>query len=266
MPLLPNASIKTKYDFTRSRFEWKRQFEVSPTTNIVEEGGMLTRLPGPAGNEVVQQSLTGVMGTGEALAGAALISRITADTFTDVRDYTVPANPGPWTIQLPHANLLITAPALAEAYVWDNTAAAALTVIAHIAVPAPAATQVDIDPVTGLMTFNTAEAEHDVTVTYRWNLTAVERDLILRQSHVNRGAEDQFGLMTVGYGDCLIFSSMYEASSPYLVGDSLYLLGNGCVTATNPGGGELNFGRVVSPPEPGDPYLGFEYNSAVVGP
>jgi len=51
MPLLPNASIKTKYDFTRSRFEWKRQFEVSPTTNIVEEGAMLTRLAGPAGND-----------------------------------------------------------------------------------------------------------------------------------------------------------------------------------------------------------------------
>lgn len=268
MPLLPNASIKTKYDFTRSRFEWKRQFEVSPTTNIVEEGAILTRLPGPAGNEVVQQSVTGVMGAGEALAGAALISRITANTFTDVKEYTVPVAPGPYTIQLPHGNLLLTAPATAEAYVWDLDAGppAALLVVAHIAVPAPAAGQVDIDPVTGLMTFNVAEAGHNLVVTYRWNLTAVERDLILRQSHVNRGAEDQFGLMTLGYGDCLIYSSMYDASSPYLVGDSLYLLGNGCVTATNPGGGELNFGRVVSPPEPGDPYLGFEYNSAVVGP
>jgi len=265
MPLLPNASIKTKYDFTRSRFEWKRQFEVSPTTNIVEEGAMLTRLAGPAGNEVVQQSTTGIVAAGETLAGAALISRITADTFTDVKEYTVPVAPGPYTIQLPHANLLTQPglPTTAEAYVWDVTAAVQIAVVAHIPVPAPGAGNVDIDPVTGLMTFDVNEAGHDLLVTYRWNLTAVERDLILRQSHVNRGAEDQFGLMTVGYGDCLIYSSMYEATYPYAVGDSLYLLGNGCVSTNDPGG-HYNFGRVVSPPEPGDPYLGFEYNSALL--
>jgi hypothetical protein len=45
MPLLPSASVKTKVDFTRSRFEWKRQFQVSPTANIIEEGSLLQRFP-----------------------------------------------------------------------------------------------------------------------------------------------------------------------------------------------------------------------------
>jgi len=262
MPLLPDASVKSKWDMTRCRFEWKRQFEVSPTTNIVEEASMLTRLPGPAGNEVVQLGHSGAMAAGERPAGVALISRISAYTFTDVRAVTVPAisvPPVPLQIQLPHGNLAITAPATAEAYVYDVTAAAALTVVAHVAPPAPAATQVDIDPVTGLMTFNNAEAEHDLLVTYRWNLSAVERDLILRQSHVNRGAEDQFGLMTVGSGDCLVYTTMYLASDAYTVGAQLYLNDNGLMSVTNAGGTSLAFGTVVSVPAPGDPYLGFEY-------
>jgi len=257
MPLLPNASVKTKYDFTRSRFEWKRQFEVSPTTNILEEGSVLTRLPGPAGNEVVQLGHAAAMAAGERPCGLSLQSRITADTFADVRNYTVPAAPGPYTIQLPHANLVQAGALLAEAYVWDNTAAAALTVIAHVAPPVPAATQVDIDPVTGLLAFNVAEAEHNITITYRWNLTAIERDLILRQSHVNRGAEDQFGLMTVGYGNCLVYTSMYECDQAYTVGAQLTLGAGGMFTL----GGVTNFGQVVSVPTPGDPYLGVEYIS-----
>jgi hypothetical protein len=259
MPLLPNASVKTKYDFTRSRFEWKRQFEVAPAANIVEEGSILTRLPGPAGNEVVQLGQSGALAVGERPCGLSLQSRITANTFADVRNYTVPAAPGPYTVQLPHANLLLVAPATAQAYLWDNTAAAAITVVAHIAVPAPGPGNVDIDPVTGLMTFDVAEAEHNITITYRWNLTAIERDLILRQSHVNRGAEDQFGLMTVGYGNCLVYTSMYEADQAYTVGAQL-TLGNGGVFTL---GGATNFGRVVSVPSPGDPYLGVEYISPV---
>jgi len=259
MPLLPNASVKTKYDFTRSRFEWKRQFEVSPTTNIVEEGSVLTRLPGPAGNEVVQLGHAGAMAAGERPVGLSLQSRITANTFADVRNYTVPAAPGPYTIQLPHAGLIDLGALTAEAYVWDYDAGppAALTVIPHVAPPAPLAGQVDIDPVTGLMTFNAAEAGHNIDITYRWNLTAIERDLILRQSHVNRGAEDQFGLMTVGYGDCVVYTSMYECDQAYTVGAQLTLGANGLFTL----GGATNFGMVVSVPSPGDPYLGVEYIS-----
>lgn len=257
MPLLPNASVKTKYDFTRSRFEWKRQFEVSPTANILEEGSVVTRLPGPAGNEVVHLGQSGVLATGERACGLSLQSRITANTFVDVRNYTVPAAPGPYAIQLPHANLVLAGAALAEAYVWDNTAGSVITVVAHIAVPAPGGGNVDIDPVTGLMTFDVAEAEHNITITYRWNLTAIERDLILRQSHVNRGAEDQFGLMTVGYGNCLVYTSMYECDQAYTVGAQLTLGDNGLFTL----GGVTNFGIVVSVPSPGDPYLGVEYIS-----
>ena len=254
MPLLPNASVKTKYDFTRSRFEWKRQFEVSPTTNILEEGSVVTRLPGPAGNEVVQLGHAAAMGTGERPCGLSLQSRITANTFADVRDFTIPAAPGPYTVQLPHANLIDVGGGVAEAYVYDNTAAAAMTVIAP---GAPATTQVAIDTVTGLMTFNVLQAEHSITVTYRWNMTAIERDLVLRQSHVNRGAEDQFGLMTVGYGNCLVYTSMYECDQAYLVGTQCTLGAGGLFTL----GGVTDFGLVVSVPSPGDPYLGVEYIS-----
>jgi len=276
MPLLPDASVKTKYDFTRSRFEWKRQFSVAPTANIVEEGSMLTRLPGPTGGEVVQLGQSGALAAGERPCGIALISRISANTFTMVRNVTVPAvsvPAVPLQIQLPNGNLVVTTDTwgawipvagAAEVYVWDNTAAipAPLITVVHVAPPAPIAGTVDVDPVTGLMTFNAAEAEHNLTVTYRWHLTAVERDLLLRQSHVNRGAEDQFGLMTVGYGNCWLYTSMYVAGDAYVVGGQLYLYDNGLVSATQQGA-SVAFGRVISVPSPGDPYLGFEYISPV---
>jgi len=261
MPLLPNASVKTKYDFTRSRFEWKRQFEVSPTTNILEEGSMLTRVPGPAGNEVVQLCHAGAAVGTERACGIACISRISATTFTDVRDFVVPAAPGPYTIQLPHAGLVDYGAGVAEAYVYDNTTAAALAVIAPPGPPAAGPpVQVMINTVSGLMTFNAAAAGDSVTVMYKWNLTAVERDLILRQSHVNRGAEDQFGLMTVGFGNCVVYTSMYDCHSAYAVGAPLYLIANGFVSSVDPGA-SIQFGRVISPPQPGDPYLAIEYIS-----
>lgn len=257
MPLLPNASVKTKYDFTRSRFEWKRQFEVSPLTNIVEEGSMLTRLTGPAGTEVVQLAASGAFAADEALAGLALSSRITAVTFTDVREYTIPAAPGPYTIQLPHAGLVNVGAGVGELYAVASVTGALTTVAGG----APAGGQVGTNVVSGLLTFNVAQAGEDVTITYRWNLLATERDLILRQSQVNRGAEDQFGLMTVGYGNCTVYSTMYVAGVAYAVGDQLYTINGGLVSSADPGAG-VAFGRVVSPPSPGDPYLGFEYNSA----
>jgi hypothetical protein len=258
MPLLPNASVKTKYDFTRSRFEWKRQFEVSPTTNILEEGSMLTRLPGPAGNEVVQLCHAGAAVGTERACGIALISRITATTFADVRNFVIPAVPGPYTIQLPHAGLVDYGAGVAEAYVWDNTAAVQLAVIAPPG--PPVGNQVMINTVSGLMTFPAALAGDAITVNYKWNLTAVERDLILRQSHVNRGAEDQFNLLTVGFGNCVVYTSMYDCHEAYPVGAPLYLINGGFVSSVDPGA-SIQFGHVVSPPTPGDPYLGWEYIS-----
>ncbi len=257
MSLLPGASVKTKYDFTRCRFEWKRQFQVDSTTNIVEEGSVLSRMSCPVtGEEVVRLASAALPGTNERPCGIALISRISADTFTIVERVTVPAA-APLTVQLAHSNIaestvLATA---AEAHGVDQAG----TPVASIVPGAPGGDEVSIDLVSGVATFNVSQAGMWVDMTYKWNLTAIERDAILRQSHINRGAEDQFGLMTVGYGNCWIYTTMFDAYGTYVVGQQVYTGDNGLFTDDVTVGSE--FGTVISVPSVGDPYLGVEYIS-----
>jgi hypothetical protein len=247
MPLLPSASVKTKVDFTRSRFEWKRQFQVSPTANIIEEGSLLQRVPGPAGSdEVVTLS---VMAGGQRPVGISLQSRITATTFTAVQDIVVPTA-APYTVQLAHTTLQLTGGGFGEATYWDYD----LIVPGPLAavVGAPVADTSVQTPVNGLLTFDVAQAGQHIRATYKFVLTSIERDELLRQSHVNRGAEDQFGLMTVAVGHCVVYTTMYLCTE----GDQLYLDVNGLFSKN---AGSTAFGRVITLPTPSDPYLGVEY-------
>jgi hypothetical protein len=248
--------VKTKVDFTRSRFEWKRQFQVSPTANIIEEGSLLQRIVGPSGSdEVVTLS---VMAGGQRPVGISLQSRITATTFTAVQDIVVPTA-APFTVQLAHTTLVVTGGGFGEAALWDYDVAAPNNAMVPVAPPPPPAPAVPANVTVapnGLLTFDVAEAGHHIRVTYRYVLTSIERDELLRQSHVNRGAEDQFGLMTVAVGHCVVYTTMYLCTATYAVGDQLYLDANGIFSKN---AGSTAFGRVISLPTPSDPYLGVEY-------
>jgi hypothetical protein len=250
MPLLPNASVKTKVDFTRSRFEWKRQFQVSPTANIIEEGSLLQRITSPAGTDEVVTLSTAAPDLRPV--GISLQSRITAVTFTTVQDIVVPVA-APHAVQLAHSTLVTTVGGFGEAALWDFTTGAALIAVAPPAPPG-APGSVTVDP-NGLLTFDPAQAGDRVRVTYKYVMTSIERDDLLRQSHVNRGAEDQFGLMTVAVGHCVVYTTMYVCTETYSVGDQLTLDVNGQFSLS----GATNFGRVISVPTPSDPYLGVEY-------
>jgi len=256
MALLPNASIKTKVDVTRSRFEWKRQYSVAPTTNILEEGTLLTRIPDAAGlGEVVIPAVTA--GANQHPAGISLQSRISAYTFTKCQDVVVP-HALPFTVQLAETNLINLGGDLAEARAYNITAGAAMTVFAYppAAPPAAISGQVAICPLTGACIFHLDEARDVVRITYRYTLTAIERDMLLRESHVNRGSESIFGLITVAVGHCVVYTSMYKASVAYAPGTHLQC-GDGGLFELLAAGTE--FGRVVSVPTPNDPYLGVEY-------
>jgi len=248
MSILPNASVKTKVDITRSRFEWKRQFSVAPTVNLLEEGTVLIRVPDASGlGEVVQPSTAAA-----ALrpAGISLQSRISAVTFTGVEEITVPSA-APYTVQLKKTTLVDHLGGVPELAAWDYT----LGVPAYLTVAAlPAAGTVGAT-LPGLLTFDVGNAGDKVRVVYRYILTAIERDELLHQSHVNRGAEDQFGLITVAQGHCVVYTTMYDGFTQYAVGDALTLDANGVFSKA----GATAFGEVISLPTAGDPYLGVEY-------
>lgn len=257
----PGASEKALWDMTRSEFGDRRQFSIKDGVNILNEGTFLAREDGGAGEQVVLPC-TGA--ADEIFAGVALHSGIEGYIWAAVFDTTVPNVATP-TIDVGHKNLLDdgASPATAETRVIYTATGTAFT-INDEATPPAAAGQVQVVPSTGIYTFHSGDAGANVRITYRWLLSAIERDFFLGVSNINRGAESQFGIMTVGVNRCVVYTMMYDARAKWVIlstvaGDLPVLGANGKVsTATLEAAGTL-IGRVVKAPEPGDPYLAIEY-------
>lgn len=257
MSIIPGAVVNAKYDLSRSIFETKRMYPLAAGTNIAEEASLLIQT---AGVSTVEAAVA-AGAANEVPLGVALLSFIKGSTFTKYQVGAVPAV-APLTFQLARNNLVDVGAGVAEAAVYDVTNAGYLGVAA-----APAAGVVGIDPLTGLMTFNIAEAGIDFWVRYRYNMTVVERDDLIRSSHVNRGADEQFESTSVGVGRCRVYTTMFDARCEWElllqsgVLNSPCLGPNGLWSTVNVNATGTPFGRVVSLPTVDDPYLGIEYDS-----
>jgi len=260
----PGAGGFEMQDYTRSRYGDKLQYTIATGANIVNEGTFLVKADG-GNNEEVVSPCTGA--ADEIFAGVAQFSAIEGYIWAACAELTIPNVAAP-TINLGIVNMLDDggAPAVAEARVVYAATGVAFTINAP-GVPPAGAGVVEIDYATGIMTFNVADAAVDIIVTYRWNLTAQERDMYLRESGPNRGCESLFGIMSVGVKHCYIYTMMYDARANWVVdsvvaGDQPVLGADGKVSTAvlEVAGTLLPGGRVFKAPEPGDPYLGIEFN------
>lgn len=271
MALEPGASVKSKYDLTRSRFEYRDSFALVPGTNLVEEAQLM--IAGGAGS--VQQAAVSAGALGEIPLGVSLNANILGTTFTAFETLTVPATPGPYTVQLGHSNLATSGAGLADAIVYDTTGATYLVVAAG----AVAGTSVAVNALTGVVTFAAGDQGHVGWIRYRWNLTVIEAQEILRQSAIGRGSDGTFEKIIVGRGHCRIFTTMYDCTAEWTLnfqsdtvgaGDNSPVLGPGGLWTTGaaaalytvPLANPTPLGRVISLPTADDPYLGIEYHIA----
>jgi len=243
----PGAAVFAKYDMARSRFEHRWAYDIEAGVNILEEGSLLVRKAGAGTTEVVAPSADAA---GEVPLGIALHGAINAVTFTKVINATVPAV-APLTINTGLTNIT-TYGAAPQVLAYDNTSAAYRVTV----VGAPGANQVGVTLASGLLTADAGLAGHSMTFTIQWTLTALESQLLLRESHINRGAEALFGQIIVGWGQCEVFTTMYDAGATYAVGDVLDLGAGGIFTSTARAVNNVAFGRVTSVPTTDDPYLG----------
>jgi hypothetical protein len=267
MAVQPGASVKSKWDMTRSLIGRCEEYELVTGTNLVEESQLMV-----AGGTTTQQATTSVTGAGFGDAvplGFALNGKILATTFTNYEVGTVPAAPGPYTYTLDHSNLVTnTYTALADAYVWDTTGG----VVLQVAGAAVAATSVTLAVATGIITFAAADAGHSFWVRYRWTLTTAESREILRQSPIGRGSESTFDKVVIAREHCIVYTTMYDADAGWVLNQQLGTAVNG--NPVTGAGGVLTifdnnavgtcFGRVVSLPSANDPYLGVEYPTTAV--
>ncbi|KKN66694.1 hypothetical protein LCGC14_0468800 [marine sediment metagenome] len=264
MALQPGASVKSKWDLTRSDIGERREYELVTGTNLVEEAQVMV-----AGGTTAQQATTSVTGSGFGDAiplGLAINGRILATTFTNYEAGTVPAA-SPYTFTLEHSNLVANSySTFADAFVYDNTLATEL----EVAGAAASGTAVALAVATGIMTFHADEAGDSFYIRYRWTLTTVESLEILRQSAIGRGSESTFDKLVIAHGHCTMFTTMFDADAAWVLNQQLGTAVNG--NPVTGAGGVLTiydnnnngtaFGRIVSLPSANDPFLGVEYNAA----
>lgn len=263
----PGAAIKATWDMDRSRFEKKWQYAIKDGVNILNESTFLARQAGIGGGEVVLPC-TGA--ADEIFAGVALHSGISAYVWANCVRATIPAVPdgaGLYIIDVNHKNLINdgAAPKTALCSVVYAATGAPFN-INDAATPPGGIGVVQVDPDTGIFTFNALDKGVDVIITYRWVLSAIEHQLFVRESHPNRGSELQLQEMMVGTGQCIVYTMMYDASAVWVVlstvaGDQPCLGPNGEVTTVAINAVGTVIGRVIKAPSPDDPYVGIEYKT-----
>ena len=248
----PGAGVFGKYDFGRSRFEHRWPYDIEDGVNILEEGTVLVRKAGSGTTEVVAPSADVA---DEVPLGIALHGVISAVTFTEVITATVPAV-APFDITTGRTGITVQGANPQLRAVRTDTGADVVTVIGG-----PGGGQVGVVLATGILTADAALAGLEFRFTYQWTLSALEAQQIVRESHINRGAEALFGQIIVGCGRCEVYTTMYDAGAQFAAGDPCDLGPGGIFTSVARRNAAGAFGRVISVPTTDDPFLGVEYTT-----
>lgn len=232
-------------DLTRTTFSRTFEKEVKVGSTIGAEGRLL-QAEIVAGAEVISECSDAAS---EVLVGFSLMSMITPDEVPNVESGTIPSA-SPYTIQLDKTNITS-----AMIRVYDVTAAADMTENAGVA-----DNQFSCADATGLLTFNVADAGHEVIIYYRYNPTVMEARMLYYEPQVNRDSWNVYTRVGVGCGKCQVYTSEFDPKEDYTtnaVGTEVTNAVGGILGMS--GSTDLPLGhRVISAPSAGDPWLGIE--------
>lgn len=237
------------YDLRRSHFSVILERQVLTGEVITEEGVVLEAVLDTDGQEKVKVH----DGTG-VVAGFAIRDNADNATTSEVETGTVPTAPAALTFQLRNNNLVAGTPG-------DGSTAQIRVVMGDGDVltrvdGAPAAGQVQVEDVTGLLTFNSAEDSETFTVTYRYNLTVAESRLKFFQRNINNEAGTLFGQVGMGHGHGEIYTDQYDATVDWTTATTPTAIAGGLIGS---GGAAMN-ARVISVPNVNNPLLGVAFN------
>lgn len=229
------------FDLTRSYWEDAREYNLAPAATVEEEGQFLVFVPD--GTSVAVQPSAGA--AAERPAGWAITDAKKVTTWVVVENVTVPAGGG--VVQLQNSNLVP-----GSELVYDETAGAALAP----AVAPPGAGEYTLSTVNGTVQFNAAEAGNSVRVVYRYNLTLQEIFNRFNERSINNRAQDYFGRQSVAKGEGEFYTTMFDTSEEYAVGDNVLTGAGGLVTSA---AGGVVVGHVIRVPDAEYPYLGVKF-------
>jgi len=243
------------YNLKKSHFSLTLQKDVA-TGQVVDREGVVLRSVLEAGEEKVQKADAGA--SNYRIAGFAISDNETIGVIPVVESLTIPASPGPYTVQLAHTSLVGTAP---------NSSVRVMVVggsdLTEVA-GAPAAGEFQPNVATGVLTFNVAQAGASIMVWYRANLTVAQSRLRYYQRSVNNQAGAVFNTVAVGGGNGEIFTAEYDTnvdwSTAWPGGTANILTGADGILTIGGGGTALPGGSVVHVPNVDEPYLGVAFN------
>lgn len=249
------------FNLKRSNFSEILSKDVAIASVVRNEGTVLVRVL-ENGYEKVKES-EGV--TGEVIVGFAMTNN--DDMLTEITEEDVTmssASAGVCYAQLSHLNLVGTG-ATVEARVLDiglfGTDGIQVSSIGSI----DSVEKYNIDPATGILTCDQAQATQVLTVQYRYYLTVLEARAKFFERAVNVSAVAQLSQVAVGGGHGHIFTFEYDDSKNYEDSAEVPVIlrsgPNGKVTVD--GDGSIIPGRVIKTPNADDMSLGIAFNLSV---
>lgn len=245
------------YDLKLSHFSLSLQKDVA-TGQTVDREGVVLRSVLENGEERVQKA-DGTAAT-YAVAGFAISDNETIGIIPVVEDLTVPAVPGPYTVQLAHTSL-VGSPATSSVRVLDVAGAADLT---EEATGTPSSGEFYPAVTTGILTFHSDEAGKAIRVWYRANLTVAEARLRFFQRNINNDAGAVFNTVVVGTGTGEIYTAEYDTNvdwaTAFPAGAVPILTGADGILTIGGSGTEIPGAKVIHVPDIDQPYLGIAFN------
>ena len=239
------------FDLSRTRYSLTQEYPVVPAATVLNEGAITKDV---LVNGVANTQLTDGLSATEPISGFSINNNIVPGTQVYFETDTVPATSA-YTVQLANGSLVS-----GQVYVYDVTAAAALTVVTST----PLSGQAWVNLTSGLVTFNASAAGHSIQFVYRWNLTVIQQTIIYRQRPVNAASNTAQGTITVGRGNGNLFTDQYDVTQNFSnVNGLLYAGPNGLITVSTAGSyTPIPGSRVIHVPTAADPFLGLTFNLA----
>ena len=236
------------YDLARTTYQNTIERPVVTGVEIPAEGLVLKSVI--VGDSEHLRTTEGL--TGEVIVGFSHNNNLSITTEIVIEDsLSVPATPGPYTIQLSH-------PSIVPGSIRVHDVAGAADLVAG----STASGHFTIDTTLGLLTFNVAEQGKAVIVTYRRYLTAIEAQIKYRQRPINAPDASFNGNVVALVGSGEIYTDQYDTSVSYDGVSTLYGGANGVITSVSTGHTAIPGSRIVKLPTAASPFIGLRFNLA----
>jgi hypothetical protein len=235
----------------------QKEFEILAGSSFGEEG--MAAIQVQSGGKPYLKPSTGT--AGDMFVGVTNSDNEDIASKAVMEVLTVPAAPGPYTLQLAKTGLLGSG-ATVQCSVWRNDTGAKLTQVAA-AINVDAATKFDIAEATGVLTLHSGLAEVEITVQYRYATTVAEVKQTDWQRGPNNVAGDDLARIGVGMGG-YIETNMFDATQDYQPADGdppveVTTGANGLFSSDVAGLAINAVGFVEKPPSTDNPMIGIRF-------